>query len=111
MLNHLKYICRLLKDKEMKTKADFLVVRLNGEAINVTPISEIYTSVQIRLDQQYLTEKDVLTYYQHMNKPYQLRMLADVIEKGYLFDEQEAKDVCCKLSQYEIKIETRELEF
>ena len=63
----------------MKTKADFLVVRLNGEAIDVIPISDIYTSVQIRLNKEYLTEEDVLTYYQHMNKPYQLRMLADVI--------------------------------
>ena len=95
----------------MKIKAQFLVVRLNGKAEDVTPLADIYSSVQIHLEKEYLTEEDVFTYYQHMDKPYQLRRLADVLEKGCLYDEQEAKDICCKLSQYEIKIEERELEF
>lgn len=95
----------------MKVTVEFLVVRLDGKVDTITPLQEIYDHVQIRLEKEYLTEDDVLEFYKHMSRSYQLRQLAEVLDKGVLIDEQEAKDLTCDLSRYSIHIEKKELGF
>lgn len=95
----------------MKQEVQFLVTRLDGKVEDVQPLNEIYDHVQITLDKQYLTEEDILKFYSHMARSYQLRRLADVLDSGLLRDEQEAKDLICDLSRYSIQIEKKEIEF
>ena len=95
------------------TKFDImlLITRLNGKAIYVSPIDDIYTDCQIKLDAKYLTDEDILNFYSHMTEKYRQDMLQNIrTTTGYLYNEGEAKDLTCELSQYSIKIEHKEVE-
>lgn len=96
----------------MKCDIMFLITRLNGKIVNVSPIDDIYTDCQIKLDAKYLTDEDILNFYSYMSEEYRQDMLQNIrTTTGYLFEEGEAKDLTCQLSQYTIKIEHKELEF
>ena len=94
----------------MKIKVKFFVVKLNSQIVEATPISEIYDRVQINLDFNHLTKEDVLKYYDFMNESARYRALADVIDKNCLQDEQEAKDLVVRLSEYELYIIEKDVE-
>lgn len=96
------------------TKFDimFLITRLNGKIVDVSPIDNIYIDCPIKLDAKYLTDEDILNFYSHMSEKYRQDMLQNIrTTTGYLYDVGEAKDLTCQLSQYTIKIEHKEIEF
>ena len=95
----------------MKYDVMFLVTRLNGEVINVTPIEENYTHCSICLEREYLTDDDVKKFYNYMGDDYIERKIHSIIESGSLYEEQEAKDLTCELSQYTVAIEHKEIDF
>lgn len=95
----------------MKYDVMFLVTRLNGKVVDITPIDECYTHCSICLDREYLTDADVKKFYNYMDNDYIERKIHLVIESGHLYEEQEAKDLTCELSQYTIAIEHKEIDF
>lgn len=97
-------------DKVMLIDVEVLTVRLNGKIIQATPISDIYNREQITLDSKYLTDEDINKYYIHISPKYKQAKFDAVRQSGSLRDEQEAKDLCCELSQYKINIEHYDLE-
>ena len=95
----------------MKQECMFLVTRLNGKVVNIVPIEENYTHCSICLEREYLTDDDVKKFYNYMDDDYIERKIHSVIEYGHLYEEQEAKDLTCELSQYTIAIEHKEIDF
>lgn len=95
----------------MKQECMFLVTRLNGEVVNVTPIEENYTHCGITLEVEHLTDDDVKKFYSYMDDDFIERKIHSIAESGHLYEEQEAKDLTCELSQYTVKIEYKEIEF
>lgn len=95
----------------MKYDIMLLITRLNGKVVDVSPIGDIYTDCQIKLDAKYLTDEDILNFYSHMTEKYRQDMLQNIrTTTGYLVEEGEAKDLTCQLSQYTIKIGHKEIE-
>lgn len=95
----------------MKKDCMFLVTRLNGEVVDVTPIEENYTHCGIVLESEYLTDDDVKKFYDYMGNDFIERKIHSIIECGHLYEEQEAKDLTCELSQYAVRIEHKEIDF
>ncbi len=95
----------------MIINCSFLITRLDGEICNVTPIEDMYTNCQISLKSEYLTDEDILKFYSHMSKDYIKSRIIDVRTYGKLYEEGEAKDLTCELSQYSIGIEHKDIEF
>lgn len=95
----------------MKKDCMFLVTRLNGKVVEVIPIEENYTQCSIVLESEHLTDDDVKKFYSYMDNDYIERKIHSVIESGHLYEEQEAKDLTCELSQYTVKIEHKEIDF
>jgi hypothetical protein len=46
-----------------------------------------------------------------MNNDFIEKKIHSIAESGRLYEDQEAKDLTCELSQYTIKIEYKEIEF
>lgn len=97
-------------DKVMLLDVEVLTVRLNGKIIEATPIGDIYDRVQITLDGEYLTDEDINKYYIHISPQYRQAKFKAAKQQGSIRDEQEAKDLCCTLSQYKVSIEHYDLE-
>lgn len=89
----------------------FLVSRLNGKVVDVSPISDVYTGCTICLESKYLSDEDISKLFSHMHKEYQINQLNEIRKTEKLYNFGEAKDLTCQLSQYTIKIEYKELEF
>lgn len=94
----------------MRIDAEFLVTRLNKEVVDIIPLEDCYQTCDIRLVSENLTDEDIFKFYSNMSKMYQENMLKEVRNTGRLYEQQEAKDLTCKLSQYEINIEKKEVE-
>ena len=94
----------------MKQECMFLVVRLNGEVVDFTEIDDMYCNCQIHLDKEYLTDEDIEKFYQGYGDLSKKQGLQHIQEHGYLYEEGEAKDLTCDLSQYSIHIEQKEIE-
>ena len=95
----------------MKKDCMFLVTRLNGKVVDVCGIDECYTNCSICLDREYLTDDDVKKFYNYMGDDYIERKIHSIIESGSLYEDQEAKDLTCELSQYTVAIEHKEIDF
>lgn len=95
----------------MKYDIMFLVTRLNGKVVDVTPIEENYTHCSIILEVEHLTDDDVKKFYSYMSDDFIERKIHSIAESGHLYEEQEAKDLTCELSQYTVKIEHKEIDF
>ena len=89
----------------------FLVTRLNGKGVDVTPIEDLYTDCTIILKAEHLIDDDIKKFYHYMNNDFIEKKIHSIAESGRLYEEQEAKDLICELSQYTIKIEYKEIEF
>ena len=94
----------------MKQDVEFLVVRLNGEVVDFNAIDDIYCDCQIHLDKEYLTDEDIEKFYEQYGDLSKKQGLHHIQEYGYLFEEGEAKDLTCDLSQYSVNIEHKEIE-
>jgi hypothetical protein len=95
----------------MKFEIQIFVVRLNKEVVDIYPLNdEGYDDIQICLDAQYLSDEDILNFYNHMSDEYANKRLEEIRESGRLFEEQEAKDLYNNLSQYSMKIEKHSVE-
>ena len=95
----------------MKYDVMFLVTRLNGKVVDVTPIEEIYTHCSIILEVEHLTDDDVKKFYSCMSDDWVEKKIHEIAEYGHLYEEQEAKDLTCDLSQYSVHIEHKEIDF
>lgn len=95
----------------MKKECMFLVTRLNGKAVDVTPIEDLYTNCTVILEAEHLIDDDIKKFYSYMNNDFIEKKIHSITESGRLYEEQEAKDLTCELSQYTIKIEYKEIEF
>lgn len=100
-----------MENEQMIYDVGFLVTRLNGKIKDVVPIQDFYTECQISLKSEHLTDEDILKFYSHMSKDYQNSRMIDVRTYGKLYEEGEAKDLTCELSQYSIGIEHKEIYF
>jgi len=94
----------------MKINVQFLVVRKNNEIIQVHPLADQYTEVPLELDTKDMSDQDILHFYRYASKPDALRKLADCLEKGTLYECQEAKDLCGKFGSIDISIIEKEVE-
>ena len=95
----------------MKQDIEFLVVRLNGEVVDVTAIDDMYCNCQIHLEKEYLSNEDIEKFYEQYGELSKKQGLEHINEYGYLYEEGEAKDLTCDLSQYSIHIEHKEIDF
>ena len=95
----------------MKKECMFLITRLNGKVVDVTPIEEIYTHCSVVLEAKHLTDDDIKKFYSYMDNDYIEKKIHSIAKSGRLYEEQEAKDLTRELSQYTIKIEYKEIEF
>ena len=94
----------------MKINAQFLVVRKDNKIIQVHPLADQYTEVQLTIDTKDMGEQGILHFYRYMSKPDALRKLADCLEKGTLYECQEAKDLRGKYDSIDISIIEKEVE-
>ena len=94
----------------MKIVVEFLVVKLNEEVVDITPIQDIYEECSIGLKSENLSDEDIFKYYSHMSREFQESKLKEIRKSGRLYEECEAKDLTCELSQYEILIAEKEVE-
>ena len=95
----------------MKYNCIFLITRLNGKVVGVTAIDDMYCDCQIHLEKEYLTDEDIEKFYKGWGELSKKQGIEHINEYGYLWEEGEAKDLTCDLSQYSIHIEEREIDF
>lgn len=94
----------------MKIKAQFLVVRRDNKIIQIHPLADQYTEVQLTIDTKDMGEQGILHFYRYMSKSDALRKLADCLERSVIYECQEAKDLCGKFGSIDINIIEKEVE-
>lgn len=95
----------------MEITALFLVTKLHGKVVKVQPLLDEYTEVDIRLDINNLTSNDLALWYSHLATDAREEKIQQTKQRGYLYDTQEAKDLCCNLSMYNISIQEKVINF
>lgn len=94
----------------MKIKAQFLVVKRDNKIIQIHPLADQYTEIQLTIDTKDMGEQGILHFYRYMSKPDALRKLADCLERSVICECQEAKDLCGKYGSIDISIIEKEVE-
>ena len=94
----------------MKTKVEFFVIRLDGEVYRAEAISDVYSAVTIDIPLEYLSAEDLNQYFSDFSDSVRAKKIEECFNDQTLFDEQEAKDLRCKLSRISMDIEEKEIE-
>ena len=97
----------------MKIQMYFLVARLkaNNEVVMAIPIRDPYDQISIAISSEYLTDEDIARYYEDTYSGDMLDLqVKQVFDLGYLYDEQEPKDLVADFSIISIKIEEKEID-
>ena len=94
----------------MKTKVKFFVIRLDGEVYRAEAISDAYSVVMVDIPLEYVSNEDLNQYFSDFSDLVRAKKIEECFNDQTLFDEQEAKDLRCKLSRISMDIEEKEIE-
>lgn len=91
----------------MNIEIGALVVRADGEVIDVIPIEDMYSDVFITVLMKYIEPREIYEFYSNLPGSYAMKKVDDCVKSGVFREQGEAKDLVYNFDRVKIAIETK----